>query len=249
MTHSPDCNLERLSDAIDGLLDENELALLHQHLEKCASCSKAYEELKQVSSRLQALPAMNAPPDVLNSVRRTLHSAMTSQRKESRTWGWFSVMSLYPWRGLALAGAACLVVILALQISSDTAVTQPCLIAFELTSSEEVAGLDMELALLHEGTEAGKPMVPADMNDFVVASHTQGSTMRVSMASAQAIRPSGKTHILEMPLTQRAGSAFSPGGIQVLSIRAYRVDGKPAHAEIKAIPMLPTRDSKLNTTA
>jgi hypothetical protein len=249
MSQSQECNLDHLSDAIDGLLDKNELVLLHQHLEKCAFCSKAYEELKQVSSRLQSLPAMNAPQDVLNRVRKTIHAEMTSQREESRTWGWFSAIRLYPWRGLALAGAACLVVILALQISSDTAVTQPCVFALELQTSEEVAGLDIELALSQEETEVGKLTVPADMSDFVVASHTQGSTMRVSMASAQAIRPSGKTHILEMPLIQRAGSAFSSGGIQVLSIRAYRVDGKPAHAEIKATPMLPTRDSKLNTTA
>ena len=95
----------------------------------------------------------------------------------------------------------------------------------------------------------GQLTVPADMRDFVVASHTRGSTLRVSMASVQAIRPSGKTRILQMPLIQRAGSASTPDGIQVFSIRAYRVDGKPAHAEIKATPMLPTRDSKLNTTA
>ncbi len=129
MPNFPVCNMDPISDTLDGLLNGYELAELHRHPGKCASCSNSFVELRQVSSR------------------------------------------------------------------------------------------------------------------------NQGSTLRVSMGSFQANRPSDKKPVLRRPLMQRAGLASTPDGAQVLLIRAYRVDGKPAHAEIKATPMLPTRDSKLNTTA
>ena len=249
MSHSPDCNSDRISDAIDGLLDEKELAAFHQHLEKCPSCSQVYEDLQQVSSRLQTLPEVTVPHDLMKGVRKTLREEMATQRKHSRTSGWLTMLTLSPWRGLALAGATCLVAILVLWGPSQNAAPQSCRLALELNTVEEIAGLDVELGLSQEGLEAGKPVVPAGLGDFVVASHTQGSNMRVSMASAQVIHPSQKTCILELPLTQRAGSESGTDAIRILSVRAYRMDGKPAQVEITATPMLPTRDSKLNTTA
>lgn len=249
MSNSPKCNIDRLSDALDGLLNESELKELQQHLESCPSCARAYAELKQVSSQLKGLPAIAVPQDLMKDVRKSLRTEMSSQRKKTPVSRWFTVSPLFQWRALALAGVACLVAILILWGPVKNTAPQFCMVALELNTTEEIAGLDIELALSQEGTQAGQPTVPTTLRDFVVASHTQGSTMRVSMASAQAIRPSGETCILEMPLIQRAGSASGTEGIQVLSVRAYRVDGKPAHAEIKATPMLPTRDSKLNTTA
>ncbi len=249
MSNSPECNIDRLSDALDGLLDDHEMAELQQHLEKCASCAKAYAELNQVSSQLKALPSIAVPQDFIQDVRQSLRSEMASQQRKGRVLGWLSVTPLFQWRTLALAGTACLAAILILWGPAWNTSPQSSMVALELNTSEEVAGLDVELAFSQEGTKAGQPAVPTELEDFVVASHTQGLKMRVSMASVQAIRPSGKTRILEMPLTQKAGSASGVECIQVLSVRAYGVDGKPAHAEIKATPMLPTRDSKWNTTA
>jgi hypothetical protein len=251
MQHSPICDMDRISDAIDGLLNENEMEAFHRHLGTCAECSKAYDELLQVSSRLHSLPSLDAPSDLVAVIRRTIHAKVSVQLKGERAsqQGWFSLFSLYPWRTLTFVGAFYFIAILALQLSSDTTTDQPCLIALELRADEEVAGLDLELGLSKEGIEAGKPTVPTGLGDFIVAAHSHGPKMRVSMASAQAIRPSGETRILELPLTQRAGSACMTDAIQILSVRAYRTDGTPAHAEIIATPMLPTRDSKLNTTA
>ncbi len=247
MPHSPECNSDLISDAIDGLLDAKELAALQHHLEKCPSCTKIYEDLKQVSCRLHTITEAPVPNDLMNGIRKTIRAEIATQQKQRQSP--FSMFTLSPRRGLALAGAACLVAILALWGPAQKTVPQNFLVALQLNTLEEVAGLDMELILPHKGTEAGKPVVPSGLGDFVVASHTHGSTMKVSMASAQAIQPSGKTRILEVPLILRAGSDSGTEGIRILSMRAYRLDGKPVYAEIKATPMLPSRDSKLNTTA
>jgi hypothetical protein len=105
------------------------------------------------------------------------------------------------------------------------------------------------MTLAQEGTEIGKPVIPEALEGFVAASHTHGLKMRVSMASVQSIRPSKQTRILEVPLAQGPVSSSGTGTIQILSVRAYRPDGKPAHVEIRATPMLSTQDGKLNTTA
>lgn len=249
MPCSSECNRDQISDALDGLLDGDELVMFHQHLERCASCSKAYEDLKQISFQLQTLPECRVPDDLVASVRKALQEEMTNQQRISRTNNWWSTYFLFPRSALVLAGAVCLVILLALWDPAHDPAPQPYLIALDLQTGEEVAGLDMELILSHEVTQAGQPVVPAGLENILVSSHTQGSIIKVSMASAQAIHPLGEARILELPVTHAGGSLSGTDHIQIQSIRAYSLDGKPAPVEIKATPMLSTPDGKLNTTA
>ncbi len=251
MSNSPECNTDRISDAVDGLLDEAGMEAMQQHLQECSSCSRAYEEQLRISSMLQSLPTLAAPHDLMEEVREAIRQQATVRKGTTPffQFTWRDVLSLYPWRTASLAGAMCLAVILFLWIPSQSPAPNPILYALELRSDEEVAGLDIELAFTPEITEACQPVVPSGLGDFLVASHRQGATMRISMASAQTIHPCGQTHILELPLSHEHDPACGADAIRILSVRAYRGDGKPAQVEIKATPMQSTLDSKLNTTA
>jgi hypothetical protein len=245
------CNVDRISDALDGLLDGNELDDLQNHLETCTACSEVYEELRLVSSCLQSLPTLTPSGDLLGEIRKAIRNQTVVERKKNSLFPshWFDGFAIYPWRAVAFAGAMCFIIILYLWTSNEISVPQPYRVALELQSDEDVAGLDLVLALGHEGTILGTPVIPSALEGFLVASHSLGSNLNISMASAQSIGASSQIRILELPLTRKTDSESGADIIRILSVRAYRADGKPTHAEIRATPMLSTQDGKLNTTA
>ncbi len=73
------CNdkLARMSEAIDGRLNAGTLAELMAHLESCAACRREFEELRRTVCMLQAVPTVDAPPDMAARVRRRLERRKT----------------------------------------------------------------------------------------------------------------------------------------------------------------------------
>ena len=128
MSNFPECNIGQFSDALDGLLNGNELAELHQHLEKCASCSNRFSELEQVSSQLKALPVIAAPHDLMTDVRKVLQKTNHIHQKQARTWRWLPVIWFHQWRPLVLACAVLLVAVLTLWGPRQTT-SQSCMVA------------------------------------------------------------------------------------------------------------------------
>ncbi len=68
MTESHDHWVQRLSEVVDGTLPPEEARRVHRHLERCASCRRTAEELRQVSLQAAALhpvpPARDLWPDI-----------------------------------------------------------------------------------------------------------------------------------------------------------------------------------------
>lgn len=81
----PDCRLE-LQDYLDGTLEKKRSLAVFLHLRECASCRLEHEALSLVFSRLDALPALEAPADfdasILASVPYASYRAMEPLRRE-----------------------------------------------------------------------------------------------------------------------------------------------------------------------
>src|SRR4030066_797412 len=63
---------DRLSAYLDGDLPEQEREGIAQHLRKCARCAEEERALKETLSLLRNLPPGQAPPELLEGVRRRI---------------------------------------------------------------------------------------------------------------------------------------------------------------------------------
>jgi len=79
-----DCDeaLILLSAQLDGELSGFEQRALRDHLEGCASCHTASEELKALQSEVQRLPTPSAPPELWSRVA----SMLAQRRSEIGLW-------------------------------------------------------------------------------------------------------------------------------------------------------------------
>lgn len=81
----PDCRLE-LQDYLDGTLEKKRSLAVFLHIRDCDACRLEHEALSLVFSRLDALPALEAPADfdaaVLASVPYASYRAMEPLRRE-----------------------------------------------------------------------------------------------------------------------------------------------------------------------
>jgi hypothetical protein len=64
--------MERLSGYLDGEMDKSERASMEAHLEECADCAAALEDLKKVRERALTLSDMPVPPELWSRIETAI---------------------------------------------------------------------------------------------------------------------------------------------------------------------------------
>jgi anti-sigma factor ChrR (cupin superfamily) len=85
--------VEKLSDYLDGALDEAERRAVAAHLNECASCRISLDELRTLVEHAHALPSHEAPEEVWERIRARVGGVTTSQPTfwSSKTALWMAV--------------------------------------------------------------------------------------------------------------------------------------------------------------
>lgn len=91
---------ERLTDLMDGTLDEHALAEVQAHLDSCATCRQDIDLASRGLRAARSLPIENPPPDLHRRV------VGTGEARGTPTW--------YRWAGAAAAAAAVIAIAIAL---------------------------------------------------------------------------------------------------------------------------------------
>jgi anti-sigma-K factor RskA len=103
----------RLDDYLNGSLPEEERRALERHLEDCARCRGAVEDLRRLAARAAALPRSEEPPrDLWPAIRAGLQQQPPATRRRSGG----TRPPWTRWAGLAAAAALLVVVSVALTL-------------------------------------------------------------------------------------------------------------------------------------
>jgi hypothetical protein len=96
---------DRLSEYLDGELNERDRAACAAHLEDCEACARMLDELVAVKERAAALPTIAAPADLWDAIEAGLEPesapAPRPARRAPRAWPW-----TLAWSAPSLAAAA-----------------------------------------------------------------------------------------------------------------------------------------------
>lgn len=96
----------QLDDLLDGVIETQQAAALHAHIQGCEGCRKAWQLTRELSQHLAELPAIQPRAGYEGRVLAFLNTAQTTARPRQRSLGlWFGA-------GFATAFAAILAVAL-----------------------------------------------------------------------------------------------------------------------------------------
>lgn len=112
--------LTRLSDYHDGLLPEVEAREVDAHLERCADCRAASQELEQTVGALAGLHRMAAPQQFDKAVEETIH-----RRSAGRFFGRRAFGDRIPLELLAIVALALALAIYGMLRASETGSLAP----------------------------------------------------------------------------------------------------------------------------
>ena len=244
-----DFDLDLISALIDGELSEVEEALVHRHLEVCASCREAYTELESVSLSFSDLPQAHLPASLVREVRRQVASKATAPKEA----GWFAYLRSFlevrnAW-SYSTAGALATLAVLFFAIQTPAPAPSASHVALAASADEEIAALDLVITYDSKTIDLGEASLAANMGDFMIVSHIENGTLRVSMASPKSVRLTGSESVLVVPVNVNNGDPRRTGILRVDVARAYRADGRPVSVSFQETPTLPEADGDLDTTA
>ncbi|MBW1849344.1 MAG: zf-HC2 domain-containing protein, partial [Deltaproteobacteria bacterium] len=102
---------KRISEYIDGLLDESAVHQLEAHLEKCENCSGLLAEMTSLVKNARQMEKVQPSEGVWLSIRKGLiQKEQKTRTKQTQISEFFNFIK-YP-RGLAIASSAFLVIII-----------------------------------------------------------------------------------------------------------------------------------------
>lgn len=106
---------DRLSAYLDGALPASALERVQAHLEICATCARAYEELRALRGLLRALPDPAAPAGLVDRIHWRLARDAAAGMPRTSLWGsvwaaWTGPSAARPVR-VALAAATLAVIV------------------------------------------------------------------------------------------------------------------------------------------
>jgi hypothetical protein len=242
-------DLDLISALIDGELREEEEAQVHRHLGVCASCREAYTELESVSLSFNGLPQVHLPASLVREVRREVASKTTAPKEA----GWFvflrSFLEIRNAWSYSAAGALALLLLCLFVLRTPVSPPAPSHVALAASADEEIAALDLVITYDSKTIDLGEASLAAKMGDFMIVSHIENGTLRVSMASPKSVRLTGSDSVLVVPVNVNNGDPRKTGILRVDVARAYRADGKPVSVSFQETPTLPEADGDLDTTA
>jgi predicted anti-sigma-YlaC factor YlaD len=150
---------ERMSLALDGLLDAKEEQALHQHLAGCSTCQAEWQAMQQISALFRRSEMVGPPLGFALRVERRLAE---QARKRKRTFGSIAMLT----GSLSLAGvtiAAITVVALGLMawlgLGSQPAVQQGTSALSQIASGLGLMGKGASLFLLDLLLRYGPPLL------------------------------------------------------------------------------------------
>ncbi len=90
----PSCSFaqDRTSLFVDGLLPDDEVSLVQEHLEACAVCHRQVQELEVVRRTVQALPRVEVPPELTVSLRVIASRERARRARWATLAGWLSAL-------------------------------------------------------------------------------------------------------------------------------------------------------------
>ncbi len=115
-----EATVARLSDYYEGLLCEAEAAEVAAHLEACAACRAAYQELEEAVGALAGLHRMAAPQRFERSVEETIH-----RRSAGRFFGRRALGDRVPLEFLAILAIALGLAVYGMLRTSETGSLAP----------------------------------------------------------------------------------------------------------------------------
>lgn len=77
---------EKLFDYLEGAVTEDEKKLIQQHIEKCTSCYKEYQELKETIQLVQNLPKLKAPDDFAENLILKINERQYQKQRRFMFW-------------------------------------------------------------------------------------------------------------------------------------------------------------------
>jgi predicted anti-sigma-YlaC factor YlaD len=131
---------------LDGDLTEQEESSITKHLAECSACRFEFEREKEIIARLEQLPELPCPEELLQGIREAVireeRSAVTSREKRSR-------FLLFRWK-LVPVGLAVAIVILYLIREPSTEHRGPIQVAYS-TQEVELARTRVMWSLIFVG--------------------------------------------------------------------------------------------------
>ena len=77
---------ERVSDFLEGTLSPEETAAFSSHSDGCANCTQLIAQVRELVSRMQQAPPVEAPPLL---ARKILEATLGPRKQDSASTGWF----------------------------------------------------------------------------------------------------------------------------------------------------------------
>jgi hypothetical protein len=226
---------ERLSEYIDGALDEKTARTIEKHISTCEDCKETYASLSAVVKELNALEPMTAPTDFLEKI----HERMEARPKDNRLFKkLFVPFKVKVPLQLAAAAAVSILVILVFNFQkSKFQVIQPYK-AYQSERAAEKPKADRIRPLYKEKTKYPAPVfeeTPSRMSD---SKHGES-------AQRSIIKPLGRPSIqkksgFDSAMSAKAGPSAGTGRpIELALVLNTGVMGAASqgHLAIKAAPM------------
>lgn len=244
-----ECDLDLVSAAVDGELNDAERAGLDSHLAVCPECRDEYLEMWRASKLCSNLPMVSVPPDLTREIRQELVRKVASTKpqptKESFWRGWFCT----PQVRLSFASGICLLLLgfgaaWLYRPQRDVPISGYSLVA---EADEEIAGLDLVIRYDPESSSLGKVGLSEISRGFLMKADTKNGTLRVSMACSKGMRLTRSEPILEIPIQFHGEVRRETLSLQ--SVRAYRIDGSEVLLNLETIPMPPASNGGKDTAA